>query len=294
MSNVSNGSHFVELFSTIDNLYSSYLENDSIVAEVSTQLCTLVFKRTYLEEKVTNHKSVFKLYKNYLYKLQALISDQLEELEQLSNSTDYEDFSDTVFNFKEQFDELFLEQAITEYSYISAILTPKERDVYKKVRIYHYLDKYFKGIEKVETTEISNKDMHNSSNNDWKKYYYLIVSMENQKDFTQIIFSDYVSRRKNIDEISFLQNKSMFCAADFQGQISKSIFYQRKRLNLTQEELSKISGVDRSMIAKIETVKQPPTLETAIKLLSALNMGIAICPLGGQGEKFLLQLDFQK
>ena len=86
----------------------------------------------------------------------------------------------------------------------------------------------------------------------------------------------------------------MFCAADFQGQISKSIFYQRKKLNLTQEELSKISGVDRSMIAKIETVKQPPTLETAIKLLSALNMGIAICPLGGQGEKFLLQLDFQK
>lgn len=294
MSNVSNDSHFVQLFNTIDNLTKSHIENDKILGDVSNQLYTLVEERIQQKEKISRHK-LLELYKNYLYKLQEMIRNQLAEVENLSNDTDYEDSSDTIFfRLKEKYDNLSLEQTVTEYSYISTILTPKECDVYKKVKVYHYLDIYFKGIEKVETTKISNKDMRKSSNNDWKKYYYLIISMDNQKDFTQIIFSDYVSRRKNIDEISFLQNKSMFCAADFQGQISKSIFYQRKKLNLTQEELSKISGVDRSMIAKIETVKQPPTLETAIKLLSALNMGIAICPLGGQGEKFLLQLDFQK
>ena len=32
------------------------------------------------------------------------------------------------------------------------------------------------------------------------------------------------------------------------------------------------------MIAKIEKVKQPTTLETAVKLLTSLNLGIAIYP----------------
>ena len=50
-------------------------------------------------------------------------------------------------------------------------------------------------------------------------------------------------------------------------------------------QLSERSGIDRTMIAKIEKVKQPTTLETAIKVLTSLNMGIALYPLTDIIEK---------
>ncbi len=53
--------------------------------------------------------------------------------------------------------------------------------------------------------------------------------------------------------------------------ISKYIFNRRKEMDLTQQQLSEKSGVNRSVIAKIEKLKQIPTLETLIRLLCCLN-----------------------
>ena len=72
---------------------------------------------------------------------------------------------------------------------------------------------------------------------------------------------------------------------DFQGKLSEVISNQRKKMKLTQKQLQEKSGVDRSMIAKIEKVQQPATLETAIRLLTSLNVGIALYPLCEQETK---------
>jgi predicted transcriptional regulator len=45
----------------------------------------------------------------------------------------------------------------------------------------------------------------------------------------------------------------------------------RKRLNITQTELAKISGVSQSLIAKIESEKIDPTYSNAEKIISALK-----------------------
>lgn len=62
----------------------------------------------------------------------------------------------------------------------------------------------------------------------------------------------------------------------FCTNLSKFIYHQRKARNWTQEELSNKSGVNRSSIAKVETLKQIPTLETLFCLLTSLNADILL------------------
>lgn len=57
--------------------------------------------------------------------------------------------------------------------------------------------------------------------------------------------------------------------------IAKSIKYYRKKLNLSQDKLSKLAGVAYNTIVKIESGENPnPTIETLTKIAKALNVGI--------------------
>lgn len=62
----------------------------------------------------------------------------------------------------------------------------------------------------------------------------------------------------------------------FCTNLSRFIYRQRKARNWTQEELSDKSGVNRSSIAKVETLKQIPTLETLFCLLASLNADLLL------------------
>lgn len=66
----------------------------------------------------------------------------------------------------------------------------------------------------------------------------------------------------------------------FCTNLSRFIYRQRKARNWTQEELSDKSGVNRSSIAKVETLKQIPTLETLFCLLTGLNADILLVASG--------------
>ena len=48
----------------------------------------------------------------------------------------------------------------------------------------------------------------------------------------------------------------------------------RKQKGMTQEALSAFSGVNRVSIAKYETGKSDPSLETAVKLANALGVTV--------------------
>lgn len=64
---------------------------------------------------------------------------------------------------------------------------------------------------------------------------------------------------------------------------SKSRFYLliypgKKKAGYTQKELACLSGVKQPAIARMETDASNPTLDTLLKLLSAMGMTLAIVP----------------
>jgi transcriptional regulator with XRE-family HTH domain len=57
--------------------------------------------------------------------------------------------------------------------------------------------------------------------------------------------------------------------------MARRLKYWRKRRGLSQEELAKRAGVGRSYLARLETMRQDPTLSTLEKLAKALRVKAA-------------------
>lgn len=58
------------------------------------------------------------------------------------------------------------------------------------------------------------------------------------------------------------------------AEIVKRIVKERKRQNMTQEELAAASGVDRTHMGSIEQGRRKPTLTTIYKISRALKMSL--------------------
>lgn len=59
-------------------------------------------------------------------------------------------------------------------------------------------------------------------------------------------------------------------------RLISNIKHRRLILNITQTELSKISGVPQKTISRMENFLSTPSLETVIKLLHSLNLDLDI------------------
>ena len=57
------------------------------------------------------------------------------------------------------------------------------------------------------------------------------------------------------------------------------IIQQRNALGLTQRELAARSGLPQSSIARIETMKTIPNIETLIKILKPLGLQLSFLPI---------------
>ena len=57
------------------------------------------------------------------------------------------------------------------------------------------------------------------------------------------------------------------------------IIQQRNALGLTQRELAARSGLPQSSIARIETMKTIPNIETIIKILKPLGLQLSFLPI---------------
>lgn len=135
--------------------------------------------------------------------------------------------------------------------------------------------------------------------------YLMTIGVENLKISSQkqrhyIEYSEYMSdvlkscltnsiRKQQIEDYykCFLLGKESISQTEeeekkkikyefFCTKLSRFIYQQRKAHNWTQEQLSCQSGVNRSLIAKIETLKQIPTIETLSSLLASLNADILL------------------
>ncbi|HEU5187285.1 MAG TPA: helix-turn-helix transcriptional regulator [Candidatus Saccharimonadales bacterium] len=56
------------------------------------------------------------------------------------------------------------------------------------------------------------------------------------------------------------------------AEIVKRIIKERRRQNITQEELARASGVDRTHMGSIEQGRRKPTLSTIYKIAKVLKM----------------------
>lgn len=60
--------------------------------------------------------------------------------------------------------------------------------------------------------------------------------------------------------------------------IIDSLIEQRRSKGMTQKELAKASNLTQSVIARLESKKATPQLDTLLKVASALGCDIAVVP----------------
>lgn len=282
-----------ELFETIDNVDNNNDENDKIIETVKDKIEILLADFWRKKKQKERKKEMLRRYGEYLKAFCNLIEKQMKIIDILIEE-DTLDISDTFLNLKKELIDYSMKIYKLDLLDMEEVLNSKEKNIYQYIHIYDFLDKYSSDIREESWALRSNRSMIKKDNNEykenlafinWKKYYYLVINLEKQQEYNTNIISYLIAKTNKNDNRDFYLKISDFYAADFQGQLSKSIYCQRKKLKLTQMQLSERSGIDRTMIAKIEKVKQPTTLETAIKLLTSLNMGISIYPFTDIVEK---------
>lgn len=62
------------------------------------------------------------------------------------------------------------------------------------------------------------------------------------------------------------------------AQIIDMLILQRQKQGLTQEELAKASNLTQSVIARLESKKTTPQLNTLLKITKALNCDLRVVP----------------
>jgi DNA-binding XRE family transcriptional regulator len=69
---------------------------------------------------------------------------------------------------------------------------------------------------------------------------------------------------------------------EFQTDLILKMHNVRKEKNLSQEELANSVGMKQSALARIETLKSSPKVETVIKLLCSMGYKLSIEPIENQ------------
>lgn len=87
-------------------------------------------------------------------------------------------------------------------------------------------------------------------------------------------WQDYKKYVKSIDEVNRHQMESI----EMMTEVVNAMVHQRKELGLTQKQLAELCDMPQSSIARIETFKTSPTLETLMKLMDKLHLRLSLVP----------------
>ena len=69
---------------------------------------------------------------------------------------------------------------------------------------------------------------------------------------------------------------------DLEVEIIQATIDARKKKNITQEELSKKSGLKQSTIARVEKGKHSPTANTLIRMLHPMGYTLKVVPISNK------------
>lgn len=116
--------------------------------------------------------------------------------------------------------------------------------------------------------------------NDFLHVIYYSKSWEDKAEYQKAILENYYERCRDSDQ-TYDNNVALQrqLLKDFQGDLALIVKNKRKQRKWTQQQLASVSSVERTMIAKVENLQASTSLETAIKLLTPLDLGLVIYPL---------------
>ncbi len=80
-------------------------------------------------------------------------------------------------------------------------------------------------------------------------------------------------KRKDADAKAIIEE------AEARSSIITAIINRRNDLGLSQRDLAELCGIPQSSVARIESNKTTPKLDTLIKIFSKLGLGFSIMPL---------------
>ena len=92
--------------------------------------------------------------------------------------------------------------------------------------------------------------------------------MRTWEDYKNHVKSISQEERRNMEEIEELSSTG------------SSIIRRRQELGISQRTLAERCGIPQSSIARIETLKTTPKLDTLIKLLQALDLKLQVAAAG--------------
>ena len=85
-------------------------------------------------------------------------------------------------------------------------------------------------------------------------------------------WEDYKNHVKGIDELSKKEIEEIEALAS----IVSAIIDKRNEMGLSQRDLAELCGIPQSSVARIETFKTTPNVETLIKLLQPLGLQLTV------------------
>lgn len=85
-------------------------------------------------------------------------------------------------------------------------------------------------------------------------------------------WNDYKNYVKSIDKA----NKEEMENIEYMASIINSIIDQRNTLGISQRELAKLCGIPQSSIARIETYKTTPSIDTLLKIMQPLGLTLSV------------------
>lgn len=92
--------------------------------------------------------------------------------------------------------------------------------------------------------------------------------MRTWEDYKNHVKAINEEERHNIEEIEEV------------SEIVSSIIRRRQELGISQRDLAARCGIPQSSVARIETLKTTPKLDTLIKLMQALNLKLQVAAVG--------------
>ena len=90
--------------------------------------------------------------------------------------------------------------------------------------------------------------------------------MKTWNDYKEHVKSVDPEAKKDIEEIESLSD------------IITSVTAQRNALGLSQRELASLCGIPQSSVARIESLKTTPNLETLLKIMQPLGLKLTVSP----------------
>lgn len=278
----------VDLFDKIDNISNSNEDNDKIIDKIKNKVVSLFIINVRKRKEKERKELMYRQYKEFLKNFQKMLEKQTITINKLIDEN-IDDEAEVYMELKKELLNYSMQMCNLDFLDMSIVLNKKEQRIYKQIQLYNILEKYYSMPDKICLSQVKKDNQINAREmipciSNWKNYYYLVIGLEKQQEYNKTIMSFFRNKNRQDSQNEFLMKMGNYYVADFQGQFSKSIYCQRKRLKLTQKQLQDRSGVNHTMIAKIEKLKQPTTLETAVKLLSSVNMGMALYPIADKGE----------